>query len=422
MNLSQNYLDNLNKIVKYFIIFIPLLLITGPFLSDLIFSLVGLSFIFFVKNNQFHNAIKTFSKVFFLFYFIILLSSLQAEDKILSLSNSIFYFRFFLFSITFFYILCIDETILKKIFLILLLCYLILIFDGFYQFYFKENILGFPLDPSAQGRRVSSFFLDELIYGSYLTRFSPLFFGLVFCLFKNTNLINIIIFISVILLELAVFISGERTSFILFNIFLFLMLTFLDGFKNIRIFIFVMVPIIIIILLSINSPAKDRIVDQTLMELKHKKNDSEFIIINKQYHEHFVSSYNIFKDNKLLGVGPKNFRIVCKDEKYNISKLTCSTHPHNTYLQLLSETGIFSFLIVFSLFLLLNFLLLKHLFLKLFKKEILFNNFEICLIIHFYISLFPLTTSGSFFNNWISILYFYPLPILLWLLKNKKII
>ena len=145
------------------------------------------------------------------------------------------------------------------------------------------------------------------------------------------------------------------------------------------------------------------------MELKHKNYDSEFILINRQYHEHFVSSYNIFKDNKLLGVGPKNFRIVCKDEKYNISKLTCSTHPHNTYLQLLSETGIFSFLIVFSLFLLLNFLLLKHLFLKLFKKEILFNNFEICLIIHFYISLFPLTTSGSFFNNWVSILYFYPL-------------
>ena len=120
MNLSQNYLDSFNKIVKYFIIFIPLLLITGPFLSDLTFSLVGLSFIFFAKNYQFHNVIKKFSKVFILFYFIILLSSFQAEDKILSLSNSIFYFRFFLFSITFFYILCIDETILKKIFLILL--------------------------------------------------------------------------------------------------------------------------------------------------------------------------------------------------------------------------------------------------------------------------------------------------------------
>ena len=422
MNLTQNYLDNLNKIVKYFIISIPLLLITGPFLADLIFSLIGLSFIFFFKNYQSHNVIKTFSKVFVLFYFIILLSSFFAEDKMLSLGNSIFYFRFFLFSITFFYILCLDETILKKIFLTLFLCYLILILDGFYQFYFKENILGFPLDSSANGRRVSSFFLDELIYGSYLTRLSPLFFGLIFFLFRNTNLINIIFLISVILIELAVFISGERTSFILFNVIVFLMLIFLSGFKNIRILIFATVPLIIIILLNISSPAKKRIVDQTLMELKSKNYDSELILINRQYHEHFVSSYNIFKDNKILGVGPKNFRIVCKDEKYNISKLTCSTHPHNTYLQLLSETGIFSFFIIFSLFLLLNFMLLKHLILKFFKKELLFNNFEICLIIHFYISLFPFTTSGSFFNNWVSILYFYPLPILLWLLKNKKII
>ena len=422
MNLTQNYLDNLNKIVKYFIIFIPLLLITGPFLSDLVFSLIGLSFIFFAKSYQSHNIIKTFSKVFILFYSIILLSSFQAEDKMLSFGNSIFYFRFFLFSITFFYILCLDESILKKIFLTLFLCYLILILDGFYQFYFKENILGFPLDPSAKGRRVSSFFLDELIYGSYLTRLSPLFFGLIFFLFKNTNLINIVFLISIILIEFAVFISGERTSFILFNIIVFLMLIFLSGFKNIRILIFATVPLIIIILLNISSPAKDRIVDQTLRELKQKNYDSEFILINRQYHEHFVSSYNIFKDNKLLGVGPKNFRIVCKDEKYNISELTCSTHPHNTYLQLLSETGIFSFFIIFSLFLLLNFMLLKHLILKFLKKELLFNNFEICLIIYFYISLFPFTTSGSFFNNWVSIIYFYPLPILLWLLKNKKII
>ena len=156
--------------------------------------------------------------------------------------------------------------------------------------------------------------------------------------------------------------------------------------------------------------------------MKAEDNKSKFLIINKQYHEHYLSSYSIFKDNKFFGVGPKNFRVVCKDEKYNYSNLTCATHPHNTYLQLLSETGIFSFLIIFLLFILINFILLKHLYYKIFKKKILLDNFEICLFIYFYICIFPFTPSGSFFNNWISMVYFYPLAILLWLLRNKKII
>ena len=48
----------------------------------------------------------------------------------------------------------------------------------------------------------------------------------------------------------------------------------------------------------------------------------------------------MFKDNFLFGVGLKNFRHACKDKKYFISELSCSTHPHNTYIQLASELGI----------------------------------------------------------------------------------
>ena len=35
-------------------------------------------------------------------------------------------------------------------------------------------------------------------------------------------------------------------------------------------------------------------------------------------------------------------------KKYSVSELSCASHPHNTYIQILSETGIvgFIFLIV----------------------------------------------------------------------------
>ena len=71
--------------------------------------------------------------------------------------------------------------ILYKLFISILICFSILVFDGFYQFHFKENILGFAMYED----RVSSFFKDELIYGSYLSKFFPIFLSLFFILKKK---------------------------------------------------------------------------------------------------------------------------------------------------------------------------------------------------------------------------------------------
>ena len=54
----------------------------------------------------------------------------------------------------------------------------------------------------------------------------------------------------------------------------------------------------------------------------------------------------MFLDNPIFGVGPKLFRIFCDDQKYNIDRDTCSTHPHNTYIQILAETGIIGFMLM----------------------------------------------------------------------------
>ena len=66
-----------------------------------------------------------------------------------------------------------------------------------------------------------------------------------------------------------------------------------------------------------------------------------------------LTSLNIFFDNKLIGSGPNTYRKLCNKDEYNVNEFSCSTHPHNTYLQLLSETGIiglgFIFCIVFIL-------------------------------------------------------------------------
>ena len=44
------------------------------------------------------------------------------------------------------------------------------------------------------------------------------------------------------------------------------------------------------------------------------------------------------------------------------------------------------------------------------------TNYELCLLIAFFVTLWPIIPSGSFFNNWLNILYFFPLGFYL---ENK---
>jgi hypothetical protein len=153
----------------------------------------------------------------------------------------------------------------------------------------------------------------------------------------------------------------------------------------------------------------------------------EEYFIPLKYYLMFKTAYKIFRDNLVFGSGIKTFRKLCKDERYYIKKNYkafegkpdnyykgftgldgCSTHPHNYYIQLLSETGLFSFLIIVFCFF--------YYFFNFFKKNNLSEKI-ICLSI--VVNFFPFLFSGSFFNNFISIMIL--LPIAFSCLNMKKI-
>ena len=109
-------------------------------------------------------------------------------------------------------------------------------------------------------------------------------------------------------------------------------------------------------------------------------------------------------------------------KNYPVSEYSCSSHPHNTYIELLSETGMFGFIIIFGLFVLIIYFSIKQFIYRLFRSNIeYFNDFEVCIISALIISLWPFSPSGSFFNNWMSVVYFFPIGILLWQVNLKTI-
>ena len=423
---------------------LPISIVLSKFFADLTVVILALFFILFNKHYYLNDNKKFYKNffviLFFLFVSFSVISSLFSSNILISLKSSLFHFRFIFFSLSLGYLFTVNtEKNLKFFFYILLGCYLILIIDGTYQFIFKENLIGFVTNPKT---RVSSFFFDELVLGSYLSRLFPILVFLYLFLKLKKNIIIITIFL--ISLYFVTFITGERLSFFILNIYYFLFTIYLIKSKLKKLFF--VLSFILIFALTLNTSKNfnprsslDTITDQftnfnyTLCEeTKNKINSSEYLmkkwnyipncdpifsikgtdvyfIYSLMHFNHYISALEIFMDNKFIGVGPKSYRFKCHDVKYFLNEFSCSTHPHNYFLQILSETGLIGIFFFLTIYFSFFFQYLRELFLQYSQNSLL----KLILLSSILINFFPLFPSGSFFNNWNSIIYTLPFGFLL---------
>ena len=399
---------------------LPFFLITGPFLSDLALSLVSLLFLIYCyKKNNFSYFKNNYFYFFLIFWIYLVFNSIINNFNLDSLKISFFYFRYGVFVIAIATFLDVNDKFIKYFFYCIFLCFSILVLDGFYQYFNGENIFGLK-SPSPD--RVSSFFGDEMILGSYLSRLWPIFFGLSIIFFKKKDKLFFIFILIFILSEVLIFLSGERSAFFFINLSAIFVIIFSRGLFKLRLITLVCSLLLLLIISYLDPTAKERIIDKTLVQMNLVNEENKIIeetyIFSEGYTHHYISAYKMFLDNKFLGVGVKNFRNFCSDERYK-SAHACSTHPHNTYVQMLSETGIIGFLfLLFVLFYFCKFVT-KHLIFK-FKRKYYFTDFEICLLSGVAIFLWPFVPTGSIFNNWLNIILYLYLPLLYWS-RNQSI-
>ena len=391
---------------------IPFFLITGPFLSDLSVSLISLIFISYcIKERNFTYFKNKYFYIFLIFWLYLVINSLINNFNYSSFGTSLVYLRHGIFVIAIVALLKTNDNFLKYFFFCILICFTVLIIDGFYQYFYGENIVGWKADS-----RTSSFFGEEKILGSYLSRLWPIFFGLFIFIFKQKNKISILIIFIFILSESLIFLSGDRSSFFNINLSAVFVILFSQKLLKLRLITLISSILIITIISIVNPTAKERVFDKTIESMNLFNNEplDQTYIFTKSHHEIYISASKMFLDNILLGVGVKNYRNKCSDPKYYVNgKDVCITHPHNTYIQFLSETGIIGFLfLLIALFYFIRYLL-KHLMLK-FKGEYYFNDFEICVLSGMAIYLWPFIPTGNVFNNWLSIAMFINLPFLIW--------
>ena len=411
MLLFNNRLLKLNTIL---ISLIPISLIVGPAPADIILTLTSFFFLLFALINKKWKIFKNkFTYIFFIFYFYILFTSLISDNVFLSLESTLFYFRFLPFVLCFKYLINNDYNLLKYLFFTFLLTFCFLILDSYFQYFFGYNFLGFKYD----GIRLSGVFNEEKILGSFLSRMTPIFIGLSIFLFGNSRVKIILVLVLVGLIDILVILSGERTSIFYMFMSTFLITLFISKWKMYRLIAFIISITLSTTIILTNEKVKERVLTKTIDQTNLL--GEKFNTFSIQHQVIYSSSIKIFNDNRIFGVGPKNFREKCKNEKYKTftdldqSIDGCQTHSHNTYIQLLTETGLIGFSIIAFLFFYLNYYLIRHIFQYVTQKKLFLNDFSICIIVSIYVTLWPFVPTGNFFNNWLSVIYFFPIGMLL---------
>lgn len=420
-------LENKN-IPIFFLILSPLIFIFGSFITNFFILLFFLSVLYFNNNRIKLNSYEIILLIFIIYIFFqtIYFKNFEALPRVLFISL----FSYIFFSSKY---LNLNNYKLKNLNSIFYIFFIFLTLFFFYHIFFQFSLNSI--------QRFSAFFGDEKILGSYLSKFFLLIINFYF-VSKNKILTNKFFLIYILLCFIFIIFSVERMALIIFilnlttyfflkknytYIFLILITFFTIG---ISIYSFVpkykqhMIRFIADIGLSnnlsynystsgmrnqtyidtptlyinnsTNYPLELNVTKKRLDDRRSNINQDKIIYFFDNFHGSVIlNGYTYLKNNYLLGIGIKNFRNVCDIKVLTLRDvdyvLNCSTHPHNVYVEILLETGLFG-LILFVMFLI-------SFFYKIFQKFDHGSNLHCTLVSLLIIIVFPLQSTGSFFSS-----------------------
>ena len=408
MQLSEHKLKLLIKIL-FSIIPISILIGSTPSIINIItIALLGVFiFIFFVqKFSLFAN--KTVRLLLILYLYLIFNTFISLDYEVSAFRNIGFIRYIFLFvAINFIFY---QEKNVDFIFKVWLAVILIVFFDIFFEFYNGKNILGFP----SLKNRIGSFFKDEAVIGSFVNSFIFLIFGYLLKNFEKKKNYEKLFTISFLLIGItSVIFTGERASTIklFFGLFLFFLII-----KKTKYIYLTVVLASIIIFISANfgqyKVIKTRFYDDIFPRFFPKLYNVEKRHTSIYFHL-YASGIEVFKKYPVFGVGTKNYRVeTCVKDLTR--KYKCNTHPHQIYVEFLSEHGLAGTILLLYLFFSLIF--------KNFRNMVQSKNYiQIGCFTYLITHFIPLIPSGSFFSDFNSTFFFLNLSLLYAVNSNTNI-
>jgi O-antigen ligase len=397
-------------IYKYFFLLfslIPISILFGSAVSAINILLISISFLIYViylKNWKWLQNYKI--QLLIGLYIYLIFNSFISLDWENGLVRNFGFIRFILFFVAINYFIYKYENFSKFLW-IWFFTILIVVADVYLESITGKNILGY-----GNRDRIVSFFKDEQIVGGFISSFYLILIGylLNFYKFQSTKLNYLFLLLAGIFL-LSIILSGERSSSIraAAAFFMFFSLTRSFSIKE-KITSFLGIIIVFTVIYSNSEFVKLRYGKQLLKVMnsesinqiikfytddESKFNDDFSEALGSSYFRIYKSGIEVFKDYPLFGVGNKNYRVItCPDvwpDEWNEYYL-CTTHPHQIYIELLSEHGILGTTIILLIFSILIFKMLK-------QTDVRDNNLQLACLLYILFIFSPLIPSGSFFSN-----------------------
>ena len=418
-------------IINFLISLFPISFIAGNLIINLNIIILILLSIFFYKKEIFNLNYYLLDKLIFSFFALVLFTGIyndvefyisgEFQSNFNTIVKSILFFKYLLLYLVVRYL--IEQNIIKiKIFYISCSVLSVFVaFDIFYQFIFGEDIFGF--EAKRNYRRLSGPFGDELVAGGYLQRFSMFVFFVIPVFFSERFEKYLKFFIPIIFLifALSILLTGNRMPLILFSLSIFLILLIKNPLRKFFAPILVIFPIVFAIVYHSNYAVKNNYSNFVfqLNKMVGIVAERNFYNIPPSHLKEFASFYDTWLMNKFVGGGIKNFRYYChirpNAEEY---QKKCNMHPHNYYLEILTETGIIGLMLILTIFLNVIYLFIKNQ--NLFKNRTKYNQVYFPFFILFLIEIFPIKSTGSFFTTGNTTYFFLILSILISLLRKQN--
>ena len=437
-NLKRMYLFSKFNLLKISFLsttlaLLPFSFIAGNMLININIIIIVIFTIIFANKKLLDINFYLFDKILIFFFFLIISTSIANDILVLNklswspnFSTTVKAFLFLRYLFLYFSIRFLVENKLVNLKLFFISCSVASIFvclDIFYQFFNGVDIFGYKTIPEL--RKLGGPFGDELIAGGFIQRFSIFSFFIMplFFLKKTEKYLPYIMPLLFTIFFIGIILSGNRMPLILFLLNIFLIIIFQKQTRKFLIPFIIIFPIIFITVFNFNEKVKLNFLSLygQISGIVSSISKGNFNTNNSpQYLKEFSSFYETWRLNKYTGGGIKSFRYYCHVRK-NIdvnSKFICNMHPHNYYLEILTETGLLGFIIISVIFLMV-------LYLSLYKKYFIksrLNQSKIIIpfVFLFITEIFPLKSTGSFFTTGNSTYIFLILAILIGLIRKEN--
>lgn len=413
---------------------VPISFISGNMLININIILIILSSLFFFGRDLFRINYFFLDKLFFLFFFLVLLTGtindfyfysikLAWKGYFATILKSLFFLKYILLYIVLRYLIEKNILNLKYFFIASFFGTLFVSFDIIYQFVNGEDIFGYK----GIKNNLAGPFGNELIAGGYIQRFSIFSFFLIPLFYQQnfSRYLNYLIPILFIIFFITIILSGNRMPLLLFLFSTSLIIIFNKQTRKFFLPALLVATVIFYLFINLNSK-----VNENFRAFYDQISKMTVIVIEKDlknnyvppYLREFLTFYDTWLMHKYIGGGIKNFRYYCH-HRPNIdknSKSICNMHPHNYYLEILTETGIVGFSLIT-----LAFLTIIHL--TLIKKYLLTsalnkNKIIVPFIFLFLTEIFPIKSTGSFFTTGNATYLFIIIGILIGLMRKENLI